>query len=278
MANTMKNAIITVSDENCSEFLINHWLKSLKANVRLAGTDVVVLDYGLSKQHVSELKKEKVIVVRCVRDGFPAVIRLHDMHSLLKKRKYGQVMMCDGGDIIFQSDISGLFSKDKGKFRAVCESVTSGGFGKLFLKGCFSPALQKKIQATITGKKMINAGLIIGPYEKFKRMCGQGAKSIHRKVFGPDQVFINYFLYKNGFVQLSEEYNFVPPTAASGFKIRNGVFYFDLGRKIAVVHNAGGVNLFRIIDNFGFGAERNRVNKVKAYFLNKIIRLIHIRK
>jgi len=44
----MKNLFITCSDEKCANFIINHWLKSLKANVNLSNIDIVVIDYGLT--------------------------------------------------------------------------------------------------------------------------------------------------------------------------------------------------------------------------------------
>ena len=40
----MKNTIITASDGNCGDFLVNHWMRSLKSNVDLKNIDVVVLD------------------------------------------------------------------------------------------------------------------------------------------------------------------------------------------------------------------------------------------
>jgi flavodoxin len=85
--------------------------------------------------------------------------------------------------------------------------------------------------------------------------------------YGPDQILINYFLYKRGFVELDHTYNFVFLVEDTNFKIKKGVFYFEDGKKIAVPHNAGGTGIARFISKFGFGPRYNKLRRLHYYSL-----------
>jgi hypothetical protein len=255
----MKNAIFTCSDANCGDFLINHWLKSLKDNIDLSNIDVVIIDYGLTRKQVSQLKDVGVIVYKCVKDGFPNSIKFRDINNFLSSHKYDQVLTCDGGDIIFQEDINHIFLKNNSEFRAVCEEVHFP-YEKFFVNGCFSKENVKKIKRMIKGKKMINMGILVAPYGLFKLLCDEFNNLNKFKIWMADQMAVNYIFYKHGFKQLDEKYNFVIGSTKSDFFIKGGVFYKNNGEKINVVHHTGNSNvIFRRIENFGYG----RKNKLK---------------
>jgi hypothetical protein len=257
----MKNAIFTCSDSNCGDFLVNHWLKSLKENVNLRNTDVVVIDYGLTKKQVAALKYKEVIVYKCKRDGFPNAIKFRDIYNFLSKHKYDQVLTCDGGDIIFQEDISHLFSKDKSRFRAACEELFLP-YNLFFVDRYFSKENAKQIKEIIKGKKMINMGVLIAPYKLFNQLCKEFNNLVKCSVWMADQMAVNYILYKNGFVRLNEKYNFVISGTHKKFLIRDGTFYQMDGKKIPIIHHTGNSTLFKRINNFGYGKEFNRLNKI----------------
>lgn len=42
--------IATACNQKCEEFLLDHWLKSLKENVNLSNIDILVIDFGLSEK------------------------------------------------------------------------------------------------------------------------------------------------------------------------------------------------------------------------------------
>jgi hypothetical protein len=265
-----KNAIITFSDSKYGDFLANHWIKSLKDNVNLDNIDVVVLDYGLNKEQINKIEEGNIKIIRCKRDGKVVIIRFRDILNFLKKNKYAQVMSCDGGDIIFQKDISHLFYENKKDYRAVCE------FKLPFNEWS---ALQGSIDKNIilrlkkyNSKKMINAGVVIAPRVKFMRFCRMCNTLITDKnKFGPDQIIANYLFYKEGFIELENTYNFIPGTANDGFLIRNGEFYYRGGEKIAIVHNAGQIKFNRVINNFGYGVNFNKLKFIRYYFFRMLI-------
>ena len=259
-----KHVIFTTSDEKFEDFVLHHWFKSLKENVNLANIDVVIIDYGLNEKQKYNLRLNNVIIYKAKKDGRVNNIRFRDIAKYLKKHKYDQVMATDGGDIIFQTDISPLFEKDKDTFRA-CTEHFNFSFEKFFFKNSFYKKYEDIIKKNITTTRMINIGMLIGPSEKFRKMSEECYSMIKDKnKFGPEQIGFNYLLYRDGVKILDEGYNFVLETAKKGFFIRNGVFYFRNKKKISVVHNAGGKNLFRAIKNFGYGPEYNKL-KISSY-------------
>ncbi|MFH0954566.1 MAG: glycosyl transferase family 8 [Candidatus Micrarchaeota archaeon] len=271
----MKNAIFTCSDAKFGDFLANHWLKSLKENVDLSNTDVVILDYGFSKEQSDRLSKENVIIVKGKRDGHVTSIRFRDMAIFLEKHAYDQVLSTDGGDIIFQADLKELFEKNKDSFRAVTEDFNLP-FGDLFTKNFFSKETVEKIKKTLKGKKMINAGVVVAPHKKFLNLAKEiNELVIDKSKFGPDQVAVNYILYRDGFKELDKKFNFVFTTCALPFSIKDGEFLLPNGEKIPIVHNAGGSNTFRPIENFGYGKDFNRLKWFTYWGARVFTRLVH---
>ena len=258
----MRDIIITSTDSKYGDFLINHWLKSLRHNVDLSNIDVLVLDYGLSREQKMLLKEEDVAIRKCKRNGSVVIIRYRDAADFLSKHEYGQVLLVDSGDIIFQDDIKKMFEKNKSQFRALCEKYFPRDMNKSFSR-FFTPGDIKKMQPVLKHRPMINSGVIIGPAKKIERLCEEVWNTIQDKTrFGPDQKVVNYVLYRDGFKMLDEGYNMVVATSKNGFYVKNGVFYFKNGIKIPIVHNAGNVSFLRPIENFGYGAGHNQVKKL----------------
>lgn len=257
-----RHAIITCANEKAGDFVIDHWLKSLKANVNLKNTDVVVIDYGLSLNQKELLKKKGVIIVEGMKNLHIVNKRFFDAGAFLEKHRYDQVLFIDGGDTIFQTDISDVFEKNKNYFR-----VVPLGMEVLFFEwyigiyGNFEKKVKERIWRALKNKPVINAGVIFAPAKKFAELCHHMKKAIKNKTtFGPDQVIVNYFLYKKSpFKFLDEKYNFMMSTVKDGFDIKRGVFYKKSGEKIAIVHNAGAINFFRPIEDFGYGAKFNKL-------------------
>jgi len=113
--------------------LIDHWLRSLHENVELSQIDVVVWDYGLTEEQAATLQSRETIVHRCKRDGHITNIRHRDLAAFLRAAPYDQVASIDGGDIIFQTDISPLFARDTDAVRAAVEPGFTGGLHQALL-------------------------------------------------------------------------------------------------------------------------------------------------
>ena len=269
-----KSIIISSCDYKYGDFLINHWLKSLIENVKLDNIDIAILDYGLSKNQKDILKSKKIKVVECVKDGHIVNIRYMDMLKFLNKNNYGQVLSCDSGDIIFQEDISQLFHENKRSYRGVYEDIARIEMFSIFM-GSFPEDLRKSILKRLKGKKIINAGFILAPSDKFKGLCKEiDNLIINKDYYGLDQIILNYVLYNKKFIPLDKKFNFIPTTMNDSFKIKKGIFYDSNGTIIPVVHNAGRGVFSRVIKKFGYGKGYNHFDIVVYYFLRIIYKII----
>lgn len=256
----MKNVIITCANEKIGNFVINHWLRSLLDNVNLKNTDIVVIDYGLSNFQKNQLIKRGVILFNGTKKYHIVNKRFFDSASFLKKNKYDQVLFVDGGDIVFQEDISHIFREDKNLFRVVPIGMEVLFF-QWFLLNNFEEKIEEMIWKQVKGKPVINAGVIFAPSDKFIQLCDHMFKMIKNKdSFGPDQIIVNYYLYKNKLVKfIDNKYNFMMSTEKKGFLVKKGIFYKNSGQKISIVHNAGQMDIFRPIDDFGYGTSKNKL-------------------
>lgn len=264
-----KFVIITACNYKYGDFLINHWLKSLLNNIDTKVVDIVVLDYGLSEEQRKNLLLKKVKTIECDLTGHIVNIRFSDMKNFLKKNKYEQIISSDGGDIIFQEDITHLFYEHISRFRIVAEELRDPFMKQMLRRKPFSKELKKEILFILNNKKSLNAGFIIAPVDKFIELCEFIEKNTLKKdVFGSDQFLVNIYLYRKGFIDIGSDYNFIPTIFRRNLKIVNGVFLSN-GKPIPIVHNAG--NWFRGLENFGYGKDYNRLKPVH-YLLVKVIR------
>lgn len=264
----MKNVIITAANASIGYFLIHHWLRSLKDTNKLSHCDVVVIDYGLEPVHLTKLKSEKVIVVPGRKKYHIVNKRFFDAGDYLKKNSYDQVLFIDSGDVIFQGDISPMFLTDVKSFRVVPLGKRIL-FYKWLIFNQFEDTIKRKIWKLLKNRPIINAGVIFAPAQKFIELCDEMKELIRNKEeFGPDQIIVNYHLYKDLVTFIDSKYNFMMSTAYAGFNLRKGVFFKLNGEKIVIVHNAGQMNIFRPIYNFGYGEGKNQIKHV-MYFLKR---------
>lgn len=255
-------AIVTASDRKYGDFLIEHWLRSLQENVRLDAIDIVVLDYGLSLAQRFYLEHQGVRLHPGDRDGHVTVIRYREIRNLLTEvQPYGQVCLCDSGDIIFQGDISEIFERAPQHFRAVCED--SKPVFSFFIKdNFFRPADRQRITDCFLKHSVINGGFIVAPRERMLELCDACLDMILDKGhFGPDQLVLNLLLHERGFEALERRWNFVVATAAEPIQVVDGVILDQAGQRIPVVHNAGNFRFLRPIEDFGYGPGHNLLKK-----------------
>jgi hypothetical protein len=259
----MTHVIVTCSDSRYGDFLVQHWGRSLRENVDLRDIDVVVLDYGLTNAQRHGIEALGFQIRSGKRDGHVVNVRFRDTREWLQKTTYDQVLMIDGGDIIFQTDIRHLFERDQQEYRAACEDLLVPAFAQIISRDDFEPAVFQEIYNFLEQRPLINCGFVLGPREKIIELCDvccDNTSSLHRA--GVDQFLTNYHLYRQGFVHLAPDYNFVLISTRRRYKLRDGQFLDTEGRLIPVVHNAGmGIRLFR---DFGFGRSCNRKDHVVA--------------
>ena len=83
-------------------------------------------------------------------------------------------------------------------------------FFEYFIPGNFSKRKGKKIYNFLKDKLVLNAGFIIAPSLKFINLCREIKKLVKDKnKYGPDQIAINYSIYREKYVFLDKKYNFL---------------------------------------------------------------------
>ncbi len=275
----MKHVIITSSDQRYGDFLVNHWYRSLCDHVDLENVDVAVLDYGLDESQRRSLESAGVTLHRCQADGNITNVRYRGMAEFLSTRNYDQVLAIDGGDIIFQADIRHLFEQDKATFRGVCEEREIPFHDLVLPRTDMEREGYQRMFGYLKGKPTVNGGVLFGPATAFQEMWSEFQKHCHSfNVFGTDQLLVNNFVYRNGFVQLDKKYNFVIMAMKSQFRIREGVFYLQNGDVIPVVHNAGMQSLTRCIWKFGYGKDCNKRKWLTPFVLHTYFRILNFYK
>jgi hypothetical protein len=255
-----RHLIITASDSRCGDFVVDHWYRSLRENVSLQGVDVVVLDYGLSGGQRRRILDAGMGVRPCELNGHVTNVRYRDTAALLLDQSYDQVLMVDGGDIIFQADIHSLFSSSTNRIRAVCDERKYSLHAVLPILNDFHPDQRRAISRFLHHRPQINGGFVLGPSASFLNLWKEFQRLMQSmSQFAADQILLNYVLHQEGFEEVPSRYNFVLVAAESKFEVREGRFYDAAGTLIPVVHNAGHMPFFRRVSRFGYGCDRNVV-------------------
>lgn len=271
----MKKLIATAANERIGGFLVNDWYKSLKENVKLDDTDVLVIDYGLGPWR--NFLKDVILFSPVCTSGNLVNTRFINLAIFLEEHpEYDQVLFCDGGDLIFQDDVSHLFELKKNAFRMVLENE--------------SPPIDvvvkdedlidgEKIKRFLRDKRLFNAGFMVAPREKYLEIRDFMEKSVkNMNAWGVDMIVINYLAYRGEYVALDNKYNFIPPTAKKKFYVKNSKFYLENGELIPVVHNAGRFDIIRPVKNFGYGEGKNIVDPISVWLFRIIFRLSNLLK
>jgi hypothetical protein len=252
---TRPHAILTASDANCGDFLARHWLRSLRCNVDTREIDVIVLDFGLEPRQKAELPGVEVVPVEPAKRV--NVARRRAIARLLESRDYDQVLVVDAGDLVFQGDVSPLFTADRDRFRGVPERYPIPLAP--FLRGA-PPDLRRRLRARLRDHPMVNGGFLLAPAAEWIAL-GKATLPFASDV-AHDQPLVSLVLHERGFVPLADTWNFVLWTARERFTIEDGRFRGGDGATLQVVHNTGLRAPFRVIADFGYGPGYNtRVRK-----------------
>ena len=141
----------------------------------------------------------------------------------------------------------------------------------------FNLRILPKIQKLLVTKRMLNAGVLIGPKAEFERITKEVYSLIkYKKNYGPDQLAINYLFYNSKFKIMQEKYNCVILTTKIKYKIINGKFYDEKNKLIPIIHNAGKSQVFRGIKNFGYGPDKNKLKKTHFFFVKPFKKIANI--
>jgi len=270
MSYVRRHAIITHCNDRCGDYLVQHWWRSLRENVNLDGVDVWVLDYGLNDQQRAALTSDGVKLFPCQQHGNISICCLEDAIRLLESHDYDQAVRMDGGDIIFQRDIRHLFDEHQESVRIAAEPFDSARHDVFMKYDDFDEETTTAILTSLRGKRILNAGVTFAPSALLCEVFRETLSLFRmRQTYCCDQLALNYVIYRRGYKPLDERYNFIPLVTLSPYRIERGVFLDAAGERIPLVHNAGGSDSLRVIDNFGYGETRNK----RLYLVPTMVRM-----
>ncbi|MEN3041698.1 MAG: hypothetical protein ABDH59_00075 [Fervidobacterium sp.] len=273
----MKSYLIaTACNKKYENFLYNHWLKSLRENVELSNIDLLIIDYGLSENIRKKILEEGFLIYEASnRKGLINNNRFIELRDFLLGKKYDQVLICDSGDIIFQSDISHLFEFCNSRIRGCYEEI-SPHMDMLIAEADINYDITKIKDFMKKNKNMlINVGFLIFPYDLYIEIVNSMEKMIKNPdKWGLETILLNYLIKKEQFCEISTIYNFIPTTSTKKYFVKDGKFYFEDGTLIPVVHNAGGNKFLRPIRNFGYGKEYNKEKKFIIFLLRNFYKFL----
>ncbi len=270
----MKHLITTYCDRNKGDFLVHHWLRSLKAHTNLDQIDIMVIDFGLTEEQVQLLEQEQVIVNRQEQmNGRMSNFQYKYLGDYLRYHDhYDQVLYCDCGDLIFQSDISHLFRIRPNSMKLVLEQDFNVHLHRMTLG--FDDVRKEKLpelKRMIGNKPTANCGFVLGPAHKVRTIWQEYISHCHAaELHGTDQLIINYMIYRDGFEILDEQYNYVTFLKKDRLAVDEQGFYTRRGKVIPIVHNAGRYDFARTITNFGY-----RQGTIKPLIYRRIFRLYY---
>jgi lipopolysaccharide biosynthesis glycosyltransferase len=273
----MRSLIATYCNQNKGDFLIDDWLYSIKTHVNLKDIDIMVIDFGLNDEQVSKLKAHGVIInTQTPLAGRMSNFQYKFLTAFLQKNPiYSQVLYCDCGDIIFQEDISHLFTLEPDKFRLVVEPDFNFTLHRIILGlSDVKPGKIRMIRDKIGRSSTVNCGFVLGPaarmasiWQEYVSLCDTTF------VHGTDQLVINYIAYREGFHKLSSTFNYVTFLKNERLRVdKEGFFVTNIGR-INVVHNAGKYEFARSISGFGYkkGTVKNRARLLMFRYFFKLL-------
>ena len=272
-----RHAIVTMTDDHFGDFVRDHWYASLRDHVDLSDIDVHVLDYGMTEAQRNSLTELGIGCHRAEKDGNVSNVRYRDLATLLEQHDYDQVLMSDGGDIIFQADIRPVMERDKGVLRAACHEYEVPFHEAIMFRSDFDDGRFREIATFLKNKPTVNGGVLLGPANRMKELWSRFNQLTDSfQQFGIDQFLLNYTLFHDGFVELESKYNYSIIARTTNYTVRNGVFLDEHGDPIPIVHNSGIYEHTRPIRNFGYGPLCNQRRLLVPFVLRTSYRLFNL--
>lgn len=271
--NHPKKALVFVADDNVADFVNNHFLPSLDKHVEPDVYSAVLIAYGWEPD---TSRWPWLHIEHRPRPRGQAIVnsRLRDVVQTCGALDVEIVGMIDCADVIFQGPMSGAFDLAGNRPAGVLEDTTYGPGVFEESVAALGPARWAELTDGWSHEPMINGGFLIAPIDTFTRLADLLNNSfgdcLH--AFGLDQIVMNAFFRGEGFVALPPMFNFLPGRVNREFTVVDGEFLERDGSPIHMVHNAGGKEGYRVIEDFGFGPEHNHVRNNMLRLLTSALR------
>jgi hypothetical protein len=199
------NYVCTFIDNKGIDNIIKVWLPTLKKN--FSGIPVVIT-FGVKEEYIEILKKMDVLIIEedKLKTGRDKITRLR----LKAQEKFidtlkdtDKIMLIDGIDVVFQSEINSFFDSikhDKIVYSEVDELMnyqTWYAFGRVFNRHLKEV---KEIRDEIRIHKIKSIGMLAGTKEAFKMYFNYHNEAVNYfkppEFFGSNQLILTYLVFK----------------------------------------------------------------------------------
>jgi len=202
----MSNYVCTFTDRNCIENILKVWLPTLQKNF---SGKIVVITFDVSDEDILKLKNQDVIVIE--EDNEISGMRKVIKNRLKAQEKFihtlnddDKIMLIDGADVVFQSEIDSFFDKIKNRIYYSTTGTISNHTTMRWLWRLTSnmkEEMKEKVFEHCKGREINASGMLAGKKQSFiayfKRQC-KLLKMFEIKYFlGINQAMLTYMIYKH---------------------------------------------------------------------------------
>lgn len=197
------NYVVTFTDRNCIDNILQVWLPTLKRNF---SGNIVVIVFDVDKEDIEKLKKEEVTVIEedSSITGIYKVIakRLEAEEKFINMlNDEDKIMLIDGADVVFQSNIDNFFDKISDKIIYSTTGTVTNEPTLKWLKRLFKYFKDKKTLIKQLEKEEIKAsGMLAGNKLAFIKYFKRHKDIIDKfkvKYFtGINQAILTYLIFK----------------------------------------------------------------------------------
>ena len=196
--NNKKNLILGLVFDYPWSTLRNYFISLIKAGYQ--NCDIVMFVKGMSEETINKIKSCGVIIKNIPEDyDFNSEIPINSFRwkvysDFLKNNtdKYDKVFTTDIRDSIFQKDIFQFYNKKS--FLGVF--LEDGDLTENLNSQWMKMLCSEEIYKTISNKRIICAGSLIGSIDKFIEYCDAFYEmALEKKQNGIDQAILNYIIY-----------------------------------------------------------------------------------
>jgi hypothetical protein len=246
----MRTAVITTIDDRYRERLEKDFLTTLRGVAGYRG-EVFLIYYGndpLFEKEVALRFQVRVVSAFLRRGMHHNVERRSVMLHVLKDLSddITHILCIDSNDVWFQGPIDTIFSMIADNVGCVEEDhCASNSFIFDATQAMRSAKWREKFIAMQSGKRAINAGMIVGERGKMQKFFEEEIDlytQIGQGYYGLDQVVSNYVFHKYPKrIVLPRIWNYL--LIRGKFRIRDGQVQGMQGENIVIVHNTGHSNI-----------------------------------
>ena len=198
------NYVCTFTNKNCIKNILQVWLPSLKKNF---SGKIVIITFNVSEEDIQKLQEQNVIVIekRTKRQGRGIIAeRLQLQEEFINTLEDNdKIMLIDGADVIFQSEIDTIFNNVDNKISYSTTGTLTNQVTINWVKKVFKYNIKEQLEfiEQLKTEEIVASGMLLGTKSSFLIYFKKHNEVIQQfRIFhftGANQIILTYILLKN---------------------------------------------------------------------------------